>query len=84
MADTKTVIIQQMVHRPHNETVVRRWYDVVERTITRELHPDGSIAAEEIDEEVTETQVDLEEETLEMDVDVDDDELVQESLADEA
>ena len=44
MADTKTITIQQTVHRPHHETVVRRWYDIIERTITREIHPDGSIA----------------------------------------
>ena len=56
MADTKTITIQQTVHRPHHETVVRRWYDVIERTITREIHPDGSIAAD--DEVVAESRSD--------------------------
>ena len=82
MADTRTLTIRQTIHRPHHETVVRRWYDVIERTITREIAPDGSITAEEIAEEIVERRENFEEETLE--TLAEDDEVVAESVSDEA
>jgi hypothetical protein len=77
--ETETVIIKQTVHRPHNETVVRRWYDVVEITLRRDVDPDGYMVWQEEEEEVTDWEVDLEEETLATDVDAGDDEVVEET-----
>jgi hypothetical protein len=76
--ESEIVTIRQTVHRAHTETVVRRWYDIVEVTIRRVTDPYGAVETDDREEEVVDWQVDLEEETL--DSDVDDDEVVEEEV----
>jgi hypothetical protein len=84
MTSTKTITIIQEVHVPHNETVVRTWYDIVQRTIEREIGPQGNIVSEEVvHEDTSQSYCDLEEETLETDEDLEDEEIVSEEFEDD-
>ena len=79
MSATQTIRIMQTVHVSHNETVERSWYDVVERTIAREIDPDGRVVEETvIDEQDIETGLDVQEDTLSTDEDTEPDEIIEE------
>jgi hypothetical protein len=83
MAQTHVVTIQQEVHVPHNETVVRTWYDRLVRTITREIDADGQVVSEQVEEQIDEMHCELEEETLETDTDLEEAEVVSEEIMEE-
>jgi hypothetical protein len=40
--------ITQTVHVPHNETVVRTWYNIEVRTLEREVDDEGHVIAERL------------------------------------
>jgi hypothetical protein len=83
MAETKTVTIMQTVHVPHNRTIVESWYDVVERTIMREIAADGTFVEESVDrEEVVAANEDHQEEVMAEDEGVDAEEVVSEEFID--
>jgi hypothetical protein len=84
MAQTVTVTIIQEVEVPHNETIVREWYDRIVRTITRELDANGGIVSEEVvSEEELETRCEEREETIATDEDTEDEEVISEEIEDE-
>jgi hypothetical protein len=84
MTSTKTIAIIQEVHVPHNETIVKTWYDVVQRTIEREIDTEGNVVREEfISEADIETYCDVEEETISSDDDPGDEEIVREEFEEE-
>jgi hypothetical protein len=83
MSETGTVTIVQTVHVPHNRTVLECWYDVVERTIVREIAPDGATVEESVDSEaVVETNLEYSEEVLSEDEDVEAEEVIGEEFID--
>ncbi len=80
MAQTKILTIVQTIHVSHRETVERRWYDVVEKTIEREIDVDGAVVEESVvDETVVDEHVDLEEDVVdsEQDEEIVDEEFVE-------
>jgi hypothetical protein len=84
MTSTKTIAIIQEVHVPHNETIVKTWYDVVQRTIEREIDTEGNVVREEfISEADIETYCDVDEETIISDDDPGDEEIVREEFEEE-
>jgi hypothetical protein len=78
---TQFVTITQTVHVPHNETVMRTWYNIEVRTLEREVDDAGQVLAERIIEtHLEESECDLEEETLERDVEAGEEEIVEEEV----
>jgi hypothetical protein len=73
--------ITQTVHVPHNETVMRTWYNIEVRTLEREVDDEGHVITERlIETHLEESECDLEEETLERDIEAGEEEIVEEEV----
>jgi hypothetical protein len=63
---TKTLTVVQEVHVSRSQTIVRTWYDIVYRTIEREIDTNGKLVSQEVVSEETEwSACDLEDEIVE-------------------